>query len=68
VIGGCITNANGGNAAKRLIGMNVGASRLGVHVVALSKTKNGWSPVDRTWIESGPLCVEPAPAAGLESD
>jgi hypothetical protein len=26
--------------------MNVGASHLDVHVVALSKTKDGWSPVD----------------------
>jgi hypothetical protein len=46
VISGCITRANGGNAATRLIGMNVGASHLDVHVVALSKTKDGWSPVD----------------------
>jgi hypothetical protein len=46
VISGCITNANGGNAASRLIGMNVGASHLGVHVVALSRTKDGWNPID----------------------
>lgn len=46
VISGCITKANGGNAATRLIGMNVGASHLGAHVVALSKTKDGWSPID----------------------
>jgi hypothetical protein len=46
VISGCIIKADGGNAAERLIGMNVGASRLGVHVVALSKTEDGWSPVD----------------------
>ena len=46
VISGCITKADSGNAAKRLIGMYVGASHLGAHVVALSKTKDGWSPVD----------------------
>ena len=46
VISGCITGAKSGNAGARLIGMNVGASRLSVHVVALSKTKDGWSPVD----------------------
>ena len=46
VISGCITKANGGNAATRLIGMNVGASHLGVHVVALTRTKDGWSPMD----------------------
>lgn len=46
VISGCITKANGGNAASRLIGMNVGASHLAVHVVALTRTKDGWSPMD----------------------
>jgi hypothetical protein len=66
VIGGCITNANGGNAAKRLIGMNVGASRLGVHVVALSKTKNGWSPVDSFDMQvKGGDILPPLGAAGL---
>jgi len=46
VISGCITKADGGNAASRLIGMNVGASHLGVHVVALTRTKDGWNPMD----------------------
>jgi hypothetical protein len=46
VISGCVTKANGGNAASRLIGMNVGASDLAVHVVALTRTKDGWSPMD----------------------
>ena len=46
VISGCITKAKPGNAGARLIGMNVGASRLSAHVVAFSKTKDGWSPVD----------------------
>jgi hypothetical protein len=46
VISGCITKANGGNAASRLIGMNAGASHLAVHVVALTRTKDGWSPMD----------------------
>jgi hypothetical protein len=46
VISGCITKANGGNGASRLIGMNVGASYLGVHVVALSRTKEDWNPMD----------------------
>ena len=45
-ISGCITKANSGNAAARLIGMNVGASHLAVHVVVVSKTKDGWTPVD----------------------
>lgn len=46
VISGCITRAKTGNGAARLIGMNVGASRLVVHVVSLSRTKEGWFPID----------------------
>lgn len=46
VISGCITKANGGNSAERLIGLNLGASHLGVHVVVLSRTKDGWDPKD----------------------
>ena len=46
VISGCITRANAGNAAARLVGMNVGASHLGVHIVALSRTDYGWAAVD----------------------
>jgi hypothetical protein len=46
IISGCITRATKGNAAGRLIGMNVGASRLAVHVVILSKTTRGTSLVD----------------------
>jgi hypothetical protein len=46
IISGCITRATKGNAAGRLIGMNVGASRLAVHVVILSKTIHGTSLVD----------------------
>lgn len=46
VISGCITKANGGNATARLVGMDVGASHIGVHVVALSRTNDGWNPVD----------------------
>ena len=46
VISGCITRANAGNAATRLVGMNLGASRPGVHIVALSRTNDGWAPMD----------------------
>jgi hypothetical protein len=46
VLSGCITRANGGNSAERLVGMNLGASHLGVHVVVLSRTKDGWDPKD----------------------
>ena len=46
VISGCITKANAGNSAARLVGMNLGASHLGVHIVALSRTDHGWAPTD----------------------
>ncbi|MEG9435786.1 DUF4410 domain-containing protein [Edaphobacter sp. HDX4] len=66
VISGCITKANPGNAAKRLIGMNVGASRLGVHVVAVSKKKDGWRPVDTFDLEvKGGDLLPPLGPAGL---
>ena len=66
VISGCITKANGGNAASRLIGMNVGASHLGVHVVALSRTKDGWNPIDTFDLQvKGGDVLPPLGAAGL---
>lgn len=46
VISGCITRADAGNAVTRLVGMTLGSSHLGVHVVALARTKDGWNPVD----------------------
>jgi hypothetical protein len=69
VISGCITKADGGNAAKRLIGMNVGASRLGVHVVARSKTKDGWSPVDtfEIQVKGGDLLPPLGPALAVHA-
>lgn len=46
VISGCITRANPGNATTRLVGANVGASHLSVHVIALRKTPEGFRPFD----------------------
>lgn len=46
IVSGCIVNAEKGNAAKRIIGLGWGASRLGAHVVLLSKTKTGFTTVD----------------------
>jgi hypothetical protein len=43
---GCITRIDAGNGAKRLIGMNIGASRIEAHVIVLSKTKAGFTTVD----------------------
>jgi hypothetical protein len=66
VISGCITRADSGNSAKRLIGMNVGASRLNVHVVALTRTKDGWSSVDTFDIQvKGGNILPPIGPAGL---
>jgi hypothetical protein len=46
--------------------MNVGASRLNVHVVALSRTKDGWSPVDTFDIQvKGGNILPPVGPAGL---
>ena len=46
--------------------MNVGASYLGVHVVALSRTKDGWDPVDTfdMQVKGGDL-LPPLGPAGL---
>ncbi len=46
VISGCITRANAGNAATRLVGANVGSSHLSVHVIALRKTQDGFHAFD----------------------
>lgn len=46
VITGCITRIDAGNGAKRLIGMNLGASHLRAHIIVLSKTNAGFSTVD----------------------
>jgi hypothetical protein len=65
VISGCITKANGGNAAERLAGMNLGASHLGVHVVALSRTRAGWNPLDTfdIQVKGGDILPPLGPAA-----
>jgi hypothetical protein len=46
IVTGCITRANKGNAVRRVIGLNLGASRLAVHVVIFSETTHGITPVD----------------------
>src|SRR5262249_48177085 len=63
VISGCITRANAGNAAARLAGMNLGASHLGVHIVALSRTDDGWAPMDTfdVKVKGGNLLPPPGP-------
>jgi hypothetical protein len=46
LITGCILKAEKGSSAGRMIGMNVGASRLSAHVVIFSKAETGFTPVD----------------------
>jgi hypothetical protein len=40
VLAGCLTTIDPGNAAKRMAGMNLGASHLGAHVVVQLKTED----------------------------
>lgn len=41
IISGCVTRAQAGNSAKRLVGLNYGASRLEAHIVVLSNDSTG---------------------------
>jgi Domain of unknown function (DUF4410) len=41
ILAGCFIKIDPGNAAKRMAGMNMGASHLGAHVVAKIKTADG---------------------------
>jgi hypothetical protein len=66
VIGGCITRANPGNAQTRLVGMGVGASKLSVHVIALRKTEDGFTPFDDFALDvKGGDILPPLGPAGL---
>lgn len=40
VLAGCLTTIDPGNAAKRMVGMNLGASHLAAHVVVQLKTED----------------------------
>jgi hypothetical protein len=46
IVTGCITRIDAGSGAKRLLGMNLGASHIGAHVIVFSKTKAGFTTVD----------------------
>lgn len=66
VISGCITRANAGNSAERLVGMGLGASHLNVHVVVVSRVKDGWNPVDTFDIQvKGGSLLPPLGPVGL---
>ena len=66
VISGCITRANAGNSAERLLGMGLGSSHLNAHVVALSRVKDGWKTVDTFDIRiKGGILFPPFGTVGL---
>jgi hypothetical protein len=46
VVCGHIFKARKGSAAGRMVGLGFGASHLGAHVVLLSKTESGFTPID----------------------
>ena len=46
IISGCIFQAQKGSVEKRIVGFGWGASRIGAHVVVLSKTETGFAPVE----------------------
>ena len=46
IISGCILQAQKGSVGKRMVGFGWGASRIGAHVIVLSKTETGFAPVD----------------------
>ena len=39
------------NGVEKLVGFNWGASRVGAHVIVLTKTQSGFSPIDSFDIE-----------------
>jgi hypothetical protein len=46
VISGCIYRADSGNTAGKLVGMNMGASKLAVHILFQIKTSSGYTLLD----------------------
>ena len=66
VISGCITRADPGNAAKRLIGMNLGTSYLDAHVKVLVKKEAGFVPIGEFDVQAeGGKKLPPIGAIGL---
>jgi hypothetical protein len=66
VITGCISKAEKGNAAERMIGFGWGASRLNAHVVVLSKADTSLVTVDSFDLHvKGRIVLPPAGPAGI---
>ncbi len=65
-INGCVFQAEKGNKAERMIGFGLGASQLEAHVVLLSKTETGFTPVDSFDVQvKGRAILPPAGPAGV---
>jgi len=66
VISGCVTRADSGNAAERLIGMNLGTSYLAAHVRLLSETRSGLVSLDEFDVQTkGGKVLPPIGPIGL---
>jgi hypothetical protein len=66
VISGCLTRADAGNAAERLVGMNLGTSYLAAHVRLLSKTRSGLVLLDEFDVQTkGGKVLPPIGPIGL---
>jgi hypothetical protein len=66
VITGCISKAEKGNPAKRMVGFGWGASQLNAHVVVLSKAETGFTPVESFDLQvKGRVVLPPAGPAGI---
>ena len=66
VVTGCLFQAQKGNAAERMIGLGLGASRLGAHVVVDSKTETGFARVDSFDVQvKGRAILPPVGPAGV---
>jgi hypothetical protein len=66
VVTGCISKAQKGSVAGRMVGLGLGASRLYAHVVVLSRSETGFTPVDSFDLQvKGRLILPPVGPAGV---
>jgi len=66
MVSGCVFQAEKGNKAERMIGLGLGASRLGAHIVVLAKTETGFIPMDSFDVQvKGRTFLPPAGPVGI---
>jgi hypothetical protein len=61
IITGCIFRADKGITPGRMVGMGLGASRLGAHVVVVSKTQTGFTQLDAFDVQVKARSIVPPP-------